>query len=202
MDQTPQPPAQGLTQDPGRWIGRVIVAVLVAEGTWGLLSSLTRNLILPFLARQMGGDPQSPLSLGKGDYNFPAIFGSILELCLAGMVAVILNAWLNRGAKQVRVVRVTKTAAAPAPSVSIASAVPPATAQTPVISPPKPAPIPPPVAPAVVPPAVQKSVPAPPPVSAATPPVKPPVAKPEKPKPPKEIYYNIVGEPINPTEDE
>ena len=32
-------------------------------------------------------------------------------------------------------------------------------------------------------------------------PAKPP-AKPAKPKPPKEIYYNIVGEPINPTEDD
>jgi len=30
----------------------------------------------------------------------------------------------------------------------------------------------------------------------------PPKAKPAKPKQPKEVYYNIVGEPINPTEDD
>ena len=44
--------------------------------------------------------------------------------------------------------------------------------------------------------------PSPQPKPAAPPPPVPPKAKPAKPKAPKEVYYNIVGEPINPTEDD
>lgn len=214
MDQSSQPSAQGVPQDSGRWIGRVIVAVLAAEGIWGVLLAFTRYLILPFLARQMGGDPQSPLYLGKGDYNFPGIFGSILELCLAGIIAVIVNAWVNRGARQVRVVRVTRTAAPAASTVPSFSITPPAPAAS-VATPPPAAPVrpvPPPAAiappkPSVAPPPTPRPAsPAPAPVAApapkpAAPPVAPPPApKPEKPKAPKEVYYNIVGEPIEPDE--
>jgi len=55
----------------GRWIGRVIVGVLVAEGVWGLIVSLTRDLIVPFLARQMEGVTQSPEN--AGNINVPGI---------------------------------------------------------------------------------------------------------------------------------
>ena len=44
------------------------------------------RLILPLLAKIMGGDMQSPLYLGKGEVNVPALFTSVLELCFAGIV--------------------------------------------------------------------------------------------------------------------
>ncbi len=105
----------------GRWIAKLILAVILAEAIWAFIVSLTNSLILPALARVMGGDPQSPLYLGKGDFNVPAIFSSFLELCLAGIAAVLLNHWSGPRPVAVRV-KTTKmgTVAAKAsiPSIS------------------------------------------------------------------------------------
>ena len=77
--------------DSGKWVGRVVVAVILGEGIWGLLVSITNNLALPALTRIMGADPQSPLYLGKSDFNFAALFtaatvldDSPLEMEVAG----------------------------------------------------------------------------------------------------------------------
>jgi hypothetical protein len=179
--------------DPSQWIGRVLIAVILGEGTWGLIVSITNNLLLPFLARNMGADVQSPLYLGKGDFNVPALFMSVLELCFAGIVAVILNSWLgrrprSRRGKSVRLIPIPSDPTVTVPSLP---AVVPVQATASVASPPSAAP-----APSSgqfwSPPESSRS-------KAATP---PPPAKPAKPKPPKEIIYNSVGEPINPTEEE
>ena len=195
-------------------MGRLLIAVILGEGIWGLIVSLTRDLILPLLAKTMGGDVQSPLYLGKGEVNVPALFTSVLELCFAGILAVILNAWVQRRARSTR----SKPIRIAARGTQSAASIPP-TAVTPV----KPTAVSPPVIAAVPATAVHvPAVPVPPapplpkpspeqfwtppeptpqPKAAPPPPPKPP-AKPAKPKPPKEVYYNIVGEPINPTEDE
>jgi hypothetical protein len=177
----------------GKWIAKIVLAVILAEAIWGFIVSLTNNLILPALARVMGGDSQSPLYLGKGDFNVPAIFSSILELCLAGILAVLLNHRSRSAPARVRVKTAkmgTAAAKASLPSIS------PTTATLSAVSVP--------TAPAVAP----QSGPVPPPMPSAAPPPKvlaqQPAApsKPEKPNKPKQIYYNMVGEPINPTEDE
>jgi len=189
----------------------VLIAVLLGEGIWGLIVSVTNNLILPLLARTMGGDVQSPLYLGKGEFNVPAVFMSVLELCFAGIVAVILNSWVQRTTRVIRskVARVSPIPAQPfapaASPVSIApvqAAAPSVPATTPVAAPVVPAkPAPTPSAPS---PGQFWSPPEPSPPKAVAPPPPPPKApaKPAKPKAPKEVYYNIVGEPINPTEDD
>ena len=167
-------------------------------------------------------DVQSPLYLGKGDFNVPALFTAVLELCFAGIAAVILNSWLQRKPKvtRTRAVRVS-----PIPMQSIAPTQPmaptpptggcarsgvgfgalvgahgrdragprsvtPAAATAQTTSPAGPSP------------GKFWSPPEPPPQPKAAAPPPAPKAKPSKPKPPKEIYYNIVGEPINPTEDD
>lgn len=201
----------------------MVIAVILAEGIWGFIVSVTNNLVLPVLARTMGGgDVQSPLYLGKGDFNVPALFTAVLELCFAGIAAVILNSWLQRKPKvtRTRAVRVS-----PIPVQSIVPTQPTAPTPPPVVVPvqasvsvpssaPMAATVP---VPATVTPGAataQTTSPAgpspgkfcsppeapPQPKAAAPPPA--PKAKPSKPKPPKEIYYNIVGEPINPTEDD
>jgi len=207
---SPEPSAA----DAGKWIGRVMIAVILAEGIWGFLVSITNNLILPLLARIMGADAQSPLYLGKGDFNVPALFTAVLELCFAAIVAVILNSWVRRNPKQVRTksVRVsplpaqpTASAAAPPPVVPVQAAA--------SLPPPTKAPAPPAAATAnlgtssAAPPPSPGQFwsppePSPQPKAAAPPPQPKAPAKPAKPKEPKEVYYNIVGEPINPTEDE
>jgi hypothetical protein len=184
------------TRNPGKWIGQLVAAVILAQGIWGFLASLTSNLLVPLLARVIEADPQSQLYLGKGELNVPALFNSVLALCLAGIAFVLLYEWSRSKPPHVRVkvVRVTKKVSQPdtgpvsimAPPGSVASQTqipvnpPPASqiSQTPV-SAPMPTP--------------QQSKPASLPVVAP---------KPAKPKRPKEVYYNIVGEPINPTEND
>jgi hypothetical protein len=186
------------TLNPGKWIGQLVAAVILAEGIWGFLASLTSNLLVPLLARVLEIDPQSSLYLGKGEVHVPALFNSFFALCLAGIVFVLLHEWSRRKPAPVRmkVVRVTKKVSQPAAGpLSIMAPPEPVAAptQTAVTPPPAPqisqAPVSTPPAPAP-----KQSRPTPPPVVAP--------AKPAKPKPPKDVYYNIVGEPINPTEDD
>ncbi len=203
MDETQTPES---TLSTGKWIGQLVAAIILAEAIWGFLASLTRNLLMPLLARVMDGDPQSPLYLGKGELNVSGLFNSVLGLCLAGIVFVVLYQWSRRKPAPVRVkmVRVVKKVPQPAAGPLSITAAPPVTAAAPVATPAQTTVPPPPAqpaptpqissAPVSVPPAPVQSKPTPPPVVAP--------AKPAKPKPPKEVYYNIVGEPINPTEDD
>ncbi len=179
--------------DTGKWIGRVLIAVILGEGIWGLIVSVTNNLILPFMARIMGTDARSPLSLGNGQFNVPGLFTSVLEICFAGIVAVILNSWIQRNPKVSRrkPVRVT-----PIPVQPIALPPPPLA----VVAVPAAESVPPPAAVPVAPtPSAGPSVPESSPTKAATP---PPAPKPGKPKPPREIVYNSVGEPLPFDDDE
>jgi len=198
----------------GRWIGRVIVAVLVAEGVWGLIVSLTRDLIMPYLAQQMGGISQP--AQNAGNINVPGIFTAVIALCLAGLVAVILNVWVSRPMRPAAVKRVAAaTSAAGTASASLSIA--PAAAQTPAATA-APAPASARTAPStaeeraatavpivtskpMAPPAVPTK-PASPPVSATAASKPAPAAPPPKPAKPKEIQYNIVGEPISPMDED
>jgi hypothetical protein len=193
MDEN-QTSAPKSTLDPAKWIGQLVAAVILAEGIWGLLASLTSNLLVPLLARAMEADSRSPSSLGKGELNVPALFNSVLAFCLAGIVFVLLHEWSRRKPAPIRMKttrvpnKVSQPAAGPlsvmAPSEPVATLIttPPALqiSQEPVSALPVRAP--------------QQSKPTPSPL--VTP------AKPAKPKPPKEVYYNIVGDPITPTEDD
>ena len=178
---------------PGKWIGQLVAAVILAEGIWGFLASLTHNLFVPLLAREMGTDPQSPLYLGKGELNVPELFKSVLALCLAGIVFVLVQEWSRkrRLPLPVKTVRVTNRVsqdvlrAAAGRSSKIASSdtvsAPTETALNPLSTP---------EISQVVP--QQKSAL---PSSVAS-------VKQAKPKAPKAVYYNIVGEPVNPTEND
>jgi hypothetical protein len=188
-------------QSSGRWVGRVIVGVLAGEGLWGLIVSLTRDLIVPFLSRQMGAGAQAQQNI-----NGVGIFAAVLALCLAGVVAVILNAWVNRpvrvsGAAVKTVQRasgsslsITPTAqktsggAVPATAVPAAPASPSAVKPTESRAPASSA-----ATPALA-PAATASAPSAGKTAAAAPPPKP--AK------PKEIQYNIVGERISPMDED
>jgi large-conductance mechanosensitive channel len=180
----------------GKWVGLAVAAIILAAGIWGMLVSLTRSLLLPLLARVMGGgDPQSPLYLGKGDLNIPDLFGSIIELCLAGIVFLLIKSWAAKAdrVKTLHPVKIRRQPASPALSIAAQplTAAAQAAAAVPVTTRPSQ------VAEAASPPeAARPTIPA-----QATPkPAKP--EKPSQPEKPKEVYYNIVGEPINPTEDD
>jgi hypothetical protein len=212
MDEIKTSAPESPALDAGKWIGRVVIAVILAEGIWGLIVSVTNNLVLPLLARIMGADAQSPLYLGKGDFNVPALFTAVLELCFAGIAGAVLNSWVQRNprptrSKSARVSPIPTQAAASRPSSPPAQA----TASVPL---PANAPLPALKAASLA--AASSPVEAAPPpgqfwsppelssqpkAAAPSSPANAP-AKPAKPKPTKEVYYNIVGEPINPTEEE
>lgn len=169
-----------------RWIGRFVIAVILGEAIWSFVVSITSNLVLPAMARVLGSDGQSPLSLGKTDFSVPALFASVLELCLAGIVAVLLNAWTQKPERvRTRVVSRAPVAVvrseSPAPSL-VPSIVAPGPVSTPTQSPE--ATIPSNAA------AVSEIA-----TSPAQPPSQQPVPS-AKPKKAKKVYYNIVGEPI------
>jgi hypothetical protein len=196
MDEN-QTSAPTSTMSPAKWVGQLVAAVILAEGIWGLLTSLTSNVLVPLMARVMDGDPQSPSYLGKGELNIPALFNSFLAFCLAGIVFILLHGWSQRKPALVRakMMRVTKKVSQPAagPLSILAPPEPVALATQTVVTPPPARQIS--RAPVSAPP-----VPTPQQSKPTTPPVVAP-AKPAKPQPPKEVYYNIVGEPTNPTED-
>jgi hypothetical protein len=183
------------------------MAVILGEAIWGLLVSLTHSLVLPALARFMGGDPQSTLFLGKGDFDVSTIFSSILELCLAGVAALVLSYWSRPRTVRVRVKAVKRAPGAaktsltsistkgmpsilagPATSVAVTAGTAPVGPQavpttTPTVPP--------------IPPATSQPAPLVAQTAAST-----KTADPAKPEKRKAVYYNIVGDPIYPTEDD
>ena len=164
--------------DSRKWIGRIVIAVLLGEAIWGLLVSITNNLALPAMARAMGGDSTSPLYLGKGDFNVQGLFTSVLELCFAGIMAVLLNFWSQKaGHIRPKPVDTTSVEAPPAPVVTHPAPSPATPAADPAMQEAK---------------VTVRSEP-----SAPQPPPSPQVVKPAKPKPTKVVYHNIVGEPVD-----
>jgi hypothetical protein len=125
----------------------------------------------------MGADPQSPLYLGKSDFNFAALFTAVLQLCFGGIVAVLLYSWA-REPRRIRTKVVQRATVVEQPRAAVV----PAVDSTPI-----------PVAEPPVPPSKPVK-----PLEAAPLPTPQPAqpSQPAKPKKPKEVYYNIVGEPI------
>ncbi len=185
MDAPSKPLAADLSPAESRkWMGRLLIAVVLGAAIWNFVATLTTAVVLPGLARVMETDPQSLLSLGKGDFNFPAIFAAILELCFAAIVALLVSSWSQRRPTPAR-----RRAPMVAPAASLSISTPPVAPARETVTPAL-----------AVPSANISATPPPPPVlpvTTAAPPPKPPEAvKPEKPKKPKEVYYNLVGEPV------
>jgi hypothetical protein len=205
MDQTGEP-FSSEKADARQWIGRIIMAVILGEAIWGLIVSVMNNLVVPWLGDVMGQSSGLPTSFTQQPYDYPDLFVSIVELCIAGLVAAILNYFFQRpGTVRVKPVKVS----VPIAPLELARVVPPAApvaaptqatftqATSPVVPPAqvaKPDSITPPAAVPVAPSApVANAV-----VAKPTPPA--PKAEPPKPQKPKEVYYNIVGDPV-PSDD-
>ena len=210
------------------WIGGIIVAVILGEAIWSLIVSVMNNLVVPWLGEVMGQSSGLPTSFTQRPYNYPDLFVSVVEFCIAGIVAATLNFFFQRpGARRVKPVKsaistvpvegarvVSQAPAAPA-QVAMTGATSPAAARVPPVKtdpvnpaasviPATPVPL---VGPAPVSKPVAVASPAPRVADSAVKPmpsapkVEPPKLVPAKPKKPKEVYYNIVGEPVSSDED-
>jgi hypothetical protein len=258
---------------PSNWtmrklIGAIIIGLLMGESALVTIVALTRDVILPALARLTGGEQNTPFSLGTQDYGWGDLFGVVLQLCLAAIVSILVYSWSQRGGRVIRtgslglaetppasfaasasipsvtpsrvpppfertepvaapssstvppsaIISSTATtfapsqakAEAPAPSAAAVAAKPvvenraqPAAQQAASVAPrpeSQPAAQGKAVNPVPLAPAQPTSLPAQ--VAAQKPQAPPAASKPVKPKKPKEVYYNIVGERISPPDDE
>lgn len=128
MDDRPRifPPDPNETR---RWMGRLLVAVLVGEGIWNVIVSLMNNVVVPWLGDVMGQSSGLPTSFTQRPYDYPDLFVAIIELCLAGLVAVAINAFFQKS-RQVRI-KVQKRVV-PTASIAPTQVVPVVTTPTPV----------------------------------------------------------------------
>src|SRR5438093_12484740 len=81
--------------DARKWIGRIIMAVILGEAIWSLIVSIMNNLVVPWLGDVMGQASGLPASFTQRPYDYPDLFISVLEFCIAGIVAVMLNYFLQ-----------------------------------------------------------------------------------------------------------
>src|SRR5581483_6660858 len=109
-------------------------------GIWNVIVSLMNNVIVPWLGDVMGQSSGLPTSFTQRPYDYPDLFVAIIELCVAGLVAVAINAYFQKPRRvQVRaqkrvisqpsvaptqVVPVVTTTPAPAPAPTVSAAAP------------------------------------------------------------------------------
>jgi len=196
-----------------QWIGWIIIAVILGEATWGLIVSMMNNLVVPWLGDVMGQSSGLPTSFTQRPYNYPDLFVSVIEFCIAGLVTAILNYFFQRpGAEKVKPVRSSVSMAPVEPirvgpqatSASSPSALTVAgTRPETVPSPPFVTPVPVARPVAVAPQAPQVGNPAvkPLPPASRDEPTKLEPSKLEQSKAKKPVFYNIVGEPVASDED-
>jgi hypothetical protein len=198
--------------DPGKWVGRIIIGVLVGEAIWNLIVSAMNNIVVPWLGDAMGQSSGLPTSFTQRPYNYPDFFVSAWESCIAAMAAAVLNYFFQRRAPAPRSLKtpgqttpgkpplrvyqnaaslsVVETASSTSEPTPIAT-----TAPVPTVAMPSPI---------VVPELTGMPIPVAeelPPVAAL--PIAKPVPKADSPNPKKrgKIYYNLVGEPLPSDED-
>ena len=112
MDQ-PVKPFTSDGADTRRWIGRLIIAVILGEAIWGLIVSFMNHVFVPWLGDVMGHSSGLPTSFTQRPYNYPELFVSVFEFCIAGLVAAVLNFLLQRPAA--RRVKTVKSTSPPGP---------------------------------------------------------------------------------------
>src|ERR1700745_1738885 len=83
-------------KDTRNWIGRIIVAVILGEAIWSLIVSVMNNLVVPWRGDVMGQSSGLPTSFTQRPYSYPDLFVSVVEFCIAGIVAAILNYFFKR----------------------------------------------------------------------------------------------------------
>lgn len=186
--------------------GRMLAAVILGLAIWNLIVSVMDFVVVPWLGDLLGPGSTLPLSFTQRPYDYPDLFVSLIEFCVAAIVAISINWFFHGPGKPVRVKIVKRTSSVPRPEAApVATQVTQPQPVAPLVSTPPPPPVATPPVPIPTPTprlAVQPASVAPPPTAAKpTAPPPPPPPKPAKPQSPKEVQYNIVGEPLPPEED-
>src|SRR5438309_4630983 len=93
--------------DARKWIGRIIIAVILGEAIWSLIVSVMNNLVVPWLGDVMGRSSGLPTSFTQRPYDYPDLFVSILEFCIAGTITELDTRWRNL-VNRCKILRYTK----------------------------------------------------------------------------------------------
>ena len=97
MVESLNPSTQELSRaDRKRWIGQVVTAVVLGEALWGFIVSIANGLVLPAIAKLVGGAAQSLFSAGKRSFDVPALLESFVQLCLGGIAGALLYSWTKK----------------------------------------------------------------------------------------------------------
>jgi large-conductance mechanosensitive channel len=185
--------------DARKWTGRMLMAVIMGLAIWNLIAAVMDYVVVPWIGDMMGQSSGLPTSFTQRPYDYPDLLVSVLEFCIAGIVAISINWYFQRPGRPVRVKVVKTSSVARQTTVVPGAPVPPQPVVAAVITPPTPSVV---ASPAPAPaPVAQVAAPAPAPAAAKPVPAPPPKPQPAKPQAPKEVYYNIVGEPLPPDED-
>ena len=108
----------------GNWIGKIIVAVILGEAIWSLIVSLMNNLVVPWLGDVMGQSSGLPTSFTQRPYDYPDLFVSVVEFCIAGLVAAILNHFFQRSKARMKRVQLAAEPIRIVPAAATATAQP------------------------------------------------------------------------------
>ena len=87
MDQ-PAKPFTSEGADTRRWMGRLIIAVILGEAIWGLIVSVMNNVMVPWLGDVMGQSSGLPTSSPSGRTTIP--------ICSFPCSSFALRGWWRR----------------------------------------------------------------------------------------------------------
>lgn len=99
MDETPKAFLEELRSSIlKKRVGQIALAVVLAEGVWRLVNSVTWYLILPLIGKSLRGHTEPVLFESATTRPLPweNLFGSIMEFVLTVIVVFYLNRWVQR----------------------------------------------------------------------------------------------------------
>jgi hypothetical protein len=175
------------------------MAVILGLAIWNLIVAVMDYVVVPWLGDLFGPGSTLPVSFTQRPYDYPDLFVSVVEFCIAAIVAISINWYFQRPGRPGRV-KVVKTSSVVSQNAAVPEVVSPQPTAPAAMAPPATSPAPP-VVPAQTPLPAARAAAAPTPAAAKPAPAPPPKPQTAKPQPPKEVYYNIVGEPLPPDED-
>src|SRR5690242_5075749 len=99
MDDTPRQFIEELrTSILKKRVGQIALAVVLAEAVWGFIRAITWYLIVPIIARFIGGSSESVLFTDNKRAPMPwdNLAGSLIEFVFTIIVVFYLNRWIHQ----------------------------------------------------------------------------------------------------------
>ena len=97
MDETPRQFAQELRSSLlKKFVGRIAVAIVLAEACLRFLNALTWFLVIPIIAIVLNGQTESVLFKNHKVFPWEQLFGSTVEFAGTLIFVFYVNRWINK----------------------------------------------------------------------------------------------------------